>query len=43
MGDQNNVDIANGGSIGANLVVSPDSDAAMAEAQRLVSKLYRSS
>ena len=40
--DQNNVDIANGDSIGANLVISPDTDAAMVEAQRLVSKLCRS-
>lgn len=42
MEDQNNVDIANGDSIGANLVISPDTDAAMVEAQRLVSKLCRS-
>ena len=42
MEDQNNVEIANGGSIGANFVVSPDSDAVMGEAQRLVSKICRS-
>ena len=44
MEEQNNVDIANagGGSIGANLEVSPASDTAMGEQQRLVSKLCRS-
>ena len=41
MEDQNNVEIANGGSMGANLVVGPDSEAVMGEAQRLVSKLCR--
>ena len=41
MEDQNNVEIANGGSIGAN-PASPDSEAVMGEAQRLVSKICRS-
>ena len=43
MDEQNNVDIANtAGSIGANLVINPDSETALGEQQRLVSKLCSS-